>query len=420
MAEVSGAKRLGRLILIGTGFMAITMVWQIYTAYLPLFYHDLVRLEAVTGFIIGADNLLGKFVQPWIGAMSDSTSTRLGRRVPFLLVGAPLAAIFISLIPLAVGWGLLPLIVTASCLNLAMAVAQSPTVALMPDVTPSHQRSSANGIISLMGGIGAVIAYFYGGKLYQAGHSYPFLLVGGMLLVVTLIFATLVRERQWALTVPMEAAPAHARTGFWASLKQAAGVTADLLRSRDVSAIGLFLAIFVWSVGYQAVETWFTTFATQVLGVSRGEAALSLAFTAGAVVLTAVPAGYLARLIGRRWTIRLGLLGLIALMLAMGRVSSLGTLRIMLALVGVSWALVTINAYPMVVDLVSDRLTGVYTGLYYVFSGLATLVGPLLFGILLDLGGNRALFPGTAACMLVALGLFWPVNRGEARPADGT
>ncbi len=82
------------------------------------------------------DNIAAIFIQPPVGAWSDRLRTPIGRRMPFILIGAPVGALAFGLIPLAAA---LPLFVACtSTLLLSMAFWRTPVVALMPDITPSH------------------------------------------------------------------------------------------------------------------------------------------------------------------------------------------------------------------------------------------------------------------------------------------
>ncbi len=78
-------------------------------------------------------------------------------------------------------------------MNLAMTVFRAPTVALMPDMTPSPLRSKANGIINFMGGLGgALLAFFVFSSLYRMDPAFPFLATAAlMVLIVGLLFLTI-------------------------------------------------------------------------------------------------------------------------------------------------------------------------------------------------------------------------------------
>ena len=143
----------GKLFLLGLGFFSVSLVWAGYNAFVPLFLANKFNLNpAWIGFFMTLDNIAAFFIQPPVGAWSDRLRTPIGRRMPFILIGAPIAAVAFSIIPIA---AVLPVFVACtSTLLLSMALWRTPVVALMPDITPSPFRSQANGIINLMGGVG--------------------------------------------------------------------------------------------------------------------------------------------------------------------------------------------------------------------------------------------------------------------------
>ena len=150
----------GKIFLLGFGFFGVSVIWTVYNAFVPLFLANKFNLSpAIIGFFLTLDNIAALFIQPPVGAWSDRLRTPIGRRMPFVLIGAPIGAIAFGLIPIA---AVLPLFVACtSTLLLSMAFWRTPVVALMPDITPSKYRSQANGIINLMGGIGTIIALFF-------------------------------------------------------------------------------------------------------------------------------------------------------------------------------------------------------------------------------------------------------------------
>ncbi|HEY5845831.1 MAG TPA: hypothetical protein VIT42_03465, partial [Microlunatus sp.] len=83
---------LGTALLVALAVFAIESTWMFYDAQVPPLVQQYVGSAAVIGLLMGMDNVIGIFVQPWIGNRSDRTRTRLGRRIPYLLALAPLAA----------------------------------------------------------------------------------------------------------------------------------------------------------------------------------------------------------------------------------------------------------------------------------------------------------------------------------------
>src|SRR4030065_2603325 len=118
----------GKIFLLGFGFCGVSVIWATYNAYVPIFLANKFGLEPVViGFFMTLDNIAALFIQPPVGAWSDRLRTPIGRRLPFLLIGAPIGAAAFGLIPLA---AVLPLFVACTTtLLLSMAFWRTPVVA---------------------------------------------------------------------------------------------------------------------------------------------------------------------------------------------------------------------------------------------------------------------------------------------------
>jgi len=132
----------GKTFLLGFGFFGVSVIWGVYNAFVPVFLAGKFHLSpAVVGFFMTLDNIAALLIQPPVGAWSDKLRTPIGRRMPFVLIGAPIGAVAFGIIPVA---SVLPLFVAGtSTLLLSMALWRTPVVALMPDITPSPFRSQA-------------------------------------------------------------------------------------------------------------------------------------------------------------------------------------------------------------------------------------------------------------------------------------
>jgi MFS family permease len=408
----------GKTFLLGFGFFGVSVIWSVYNAYVPIFLANRFELApALIGFFMTLDNIAALLIQPPIGAWSDRLRTPIGRRMPFILVGAPIGAAAFGLIPLQ---SLLPLFVACtSTLLLSMALWRTPVVALMPDITPSHYRSQANGIINFMGGIGAIIAFLIGANLYEMNPAYPFWLGSALVILASLMVFIFIREPK-EFQVSDETKP-----NLLVSLKK-------IIRDEEKSPLRILLAIFFWFVAYNAIEAFFTLYSVNHLGISEADGARLLGQLSLFFVLMALPAGLIGGRIGRRKTILTGIILLGSCMLAMfvipaetltvqltrlpvlGNVPVVGTI---LMLAGISWALININSLPMVVDMTDDLHIGTFTGLYYLFSTMAAILGPNLNGVIIQLSGNNyamVMLVGPIF-MLLAMSMMLGVRRGEAK-----
>lgn len=399
-----------RTFVLGLGFFGISLSWSIYNSYVPIFLSDLLKDVAyrttLVGIIMTFDNIAAITLQPYFGALSDRTWTRVGRRMPFLLAGVPVAAVVFALIPLT-RFALAAMIPVIIVMNVAMTAFRAPTVALMPDITPSPLRSKANGIINFMGGLGALLAFFVFSQLFKVDPSLPFVVTSALMVVVLLVLLKTIRE-------PRDAdGSANAVGGKEESVGiiQAMG---EVLADRDKSALCLLLAIFFWFVGWSGVEALFTLYGVEVWGMTPAAASFVLGFFSLSFLVFAIPSGFIATAIGRRRTILAGIVGLSLMLLAMRFARPGTTLTALLLVGGVAWALININSYPMVVDMTTAARIGAYTGLYYFFSALAAIVAPPVFGWFMDVLGKQVLFMCAFVSFAVAFALMLGVRRGEA------
>ena len=399
----------GKIFVLGLGFGVISLTWAIYNAYVPLILESLMEgvsyLNTKVGIIMTLDNIAAISLIPLIGALSDRTWTRIGRRMPFLLFGMPIAAIFFAAIPYIDFsiWVLTPVIVI---MNIAMATFRAPTIALMPDLTPSPLRSKANGIVNFMGGLGSIAFYGVFTTLFteEKGNIYTdFPVASIIMIIVLLVLLITIREP---------------RKEFVQSDKRQDGIFKALLtvlREKEASTKLLLGAIFLWFIGWNGVETYFTLYGTEVWGLEKDAAAQYLTFFSLTFLLMAIPSGFIASRFGRKKIILLGLVGMF-LMLSSATLVGVPwpTVAILLAIGGLFWALININSFPMVADMAPASRLGLYTGLYYFSSQLAAILAPPVFGFAMDITSRKAMFPMAAVAFVLAFLMLMGVRRGEA------
>lgn len=417
MPELSSF-RYRRVLLLGCGFMGISILWSIFDAFVPILLQagrpdysaragaDGYGLSpGLTGVVMSLDNMAALFILPYVGALSDRLRTRWGRRKPFIAAGSPVGAAAFVCIPLALGQPLWVFMAAIIAMLLAMDLFRTPTVALMPDITPSPKRSIGNAMINVMGGLGGVLGQRFGGQLFDGAPLHAFVFGAAGMLVGVAVVLLFIRE-----PAPEEAGPAEeAEPSLLASLK-------DIARDADASALRILVAIFFWFLGHEALKVNFTSFAVNDLGVSSGEAAQALQYFSGAMLLFAVPGGLLGQRFGRRRVILAAIAILSALLGSCWFLETITQAKVMLGLIGSAWIVMVVNSLPMVVDCAPPRRIGTYTGLYYVASQSSAVIGPIAGGQIIGLFGNdyRVMFPYAAITLLLAGAAMWGVRRGEA------
>ena len=307
-------------------------------------------------------------------------------------------------------------------LLVAMGSYRSPAVALMPDVTPKPLRSEANAVINLMGAMGGVLYLLLAAVLYskeQPGHTdyYPlFAAVAAIMVLSAVVVSLTVREpsREEVLRRDAEEAVREQRPAGNAAQTEA--MPAPVRRSLGF----LLLSIALWFIGYNAVETWFTTYASQVWGMALGESSVCLTIAMAGAIASYVPVGALAGRIGRKNTILLGT----ALLTASFFCAFLSTLAfaqfspvmyVLFVMVGIAWAAISVNSLPMVVEMCRAGDVGRFTGYYYTFSMAAQTITPIAAGWLLRHVGYDTLFPYAAIFSACSMLTMFFVRHGDSR-----
>lgn len=430
-----------QIIFIGFGFLASSLAWAVYNAQVPLILDERFSLSRTfIGTIMTIDNFFGVILQPLIGTWSDNTHSRFGRRLPWIALGLPICALLFTLVPLqTVLWQFMLVIVS---FNFVMALWRSPVVSIMPDVVPSPLRSEANGIINLMGGVGSIIAFYYGGVLSDLTEDkfYAFFMASIIMMLALILLFLFVRDPDSLLYKETHGIPIrNSLANRWARLsqqqfteeysalvdenfntestvKQRTSLTAflDLPSQQQKSLAALLIAIFAWFMGNNAIETFFTLFATNTYGISGGQATMMLAGFSLAFLLFAVPAGRIGHKFGRKRTILIGLIGFIIIFVLIIAKPSQMLLQFLLIIAGFFWAFININSLPMVLEFATLSSIGTFTGYYYMFSFSASIVSPIFYGFLQDIFQTDALlFVFALVCFIVAFSSFLFVKHGE-------
>jgi MFS family permease len=425
----------GKTFLLGFGFLGISIIWPIFNNYIPIFLQSgnfvyinrlleegraipNIRGFAMTPglamFIMTWDNLLNMFIAPWAGAASDRTWNKLGRRKMWILIGAPIAVLGFVFIPVA--QTVLAIMVFIFITNIGMALFRSPTVSWLGDLFDRENRSKANGVINLMGGVGGALALFGSGMIFNALESsspemarmMPFV-AGAVAMIVAL--ATVLLFVKEPRTLP--GGEDEEKAGFLKNLR-------IVFSNPDKSGIYVLLGILFWFMAFNALETGLSSFAVFTLHMKAGTASVYTMLVAISLIIFSIPAGLLGTRYGRGPIIRIGLIGLVVLLLlGFFFVTSTLTFAIALVLAGIFWAMVNVNSLPLVYDYGDERRIGAFTGLYYFSSQLAAVLGPILGGLVVETLGSeyRWLWLFSTVFMALAFLVMLGVKRGKAKQA---
>ncbi|GAA1752871.1 MULTISPECIES: MFS transporter [Streptomonospora] len=374
--------------------------WNFYDAQVPPLLREYVASAALIGLLMGMDNLLGIFIQPWIGNRSDNTRTRWGRRIPYLAVGMPVAALLFATIPLASSLPALIAVMFAYALvcNSFKPIAES----LLPDYIRPERRSRANAAVkaatSLTIVVSALISLFMVDAYPVLSFSVPALLM----LVSAAVLVWRVRDSNSPAYQAAAAEDAAAGPEGAAPQTRMRDMLADIVRDPNRERLLVLLAILLFGCAWAASRSLMTPYGMEALGLSRGEAG-GLTLPSGvAFILAAFPVALLSERIGRLRVMAMGM-GLFALSLTMITLVNTPAAAVVALCVGVVGAAgFLVNGAVILWNLApSARAFGTYTGLYTVGWMSGGFLGPALVGAMVDITGWR--FMPTDAALLAAL-----------------
>ncbi|MCQ2742736.1 MAG: MFS transporter [Bacilli bacterium] len=416
-----------RTFVIGFAFFGILMLWQVYNTYCSPMLTNLLmesmgktseEVSYIVGVIMAMDNVAALILLPIFGNLSDKTHTKIGKRMPYILIGTAVSALVFPLIPLFYHLNnLAGVIVCMGLVLVFMMMYRNPAVALMPDLTPKPLRSKANGIINLVGYVGAMVAgglamflkiTSYG--MPGAGNLWiietPFLIASVLMVVTCIVLFVKVKENEVAIEMEED----MRRGEEEAAVEEKVDDEAPMPKKNLIMLILILLAEFFWFFGFNAIETFGQNYGIYYLLSESGSMSTCTIVLTVASLVTFVPAGILADKIGRKWTIVIGLGLLIAMMVVCAFVKPSDVtyvkdingvpttfhqfpviLYVIFGVSGIGWALINCCSFPMVVELCSSKKIGKFTGLYYAASMAAQSLTPIVIGFLFQAVGYQVM-----------------------------
>ena len=240
--------------------------------------------DLLTGLLSSTRSIEGAIIQPTIGALSDGTRGRFGRRRPFIAIGIPLSAAFF--VVAATQHDVLGLTIGIFLFSIFFNAAADPYVALLADITTVSERGILQGVSTAIQLASQVAFLVLISTASAAGGipSWSYLLVAGLMVGTFAVTVFGVRE-------PEIVDLTEQRLGF-------RRYVAELTEHRQ--AMRYLAAIFVFMVGFSAVLPYLTLFITVDIGESEQ---VALALAAATLLVTAVAAlafGKLADRVGAK------------------------------------------------------------------------------------------------------------------------
>ncbi|MCC7359063.1 MAG: MFS transporter [Anaerolineales bacterium] len=344
------------------------------------------RSSTALGFTTFLGLVAAMLVQPVVGALSDRTRSRWGRRVPYFVAGALVGIGCLYLIALAPVFALVVLGVVA--IQLAANIIQGPWQALIPDLVPSGQRGLAAGVKAMFDILALVVGRLIAGQLVGRYAAWGPAAVVAAVSVPVAVYALALLVTLWGVRASgglrRSAEPAPAVPLRRAILNTLA------VDFRAYPAFGWWLVnrLLFWA-GFVAVTTFLVLFVVDVIGLPEAEAQPfvgNLATLLGlALVVVTLPAGWLADRLGRR-----------PIVIASGGLATAGTGWLLLAgadlaqvagaavLVGLGVGFFLSANWALATDIVPGGAAARYLGVANMATAGGSALARLLGSVLVD------------------------------------
>ena len=377
-------------ILTGFGFMASSIAWAIYDPYVTKILNRLLsssdfvtKLSAklnealpwlanlaraqgedvgfgasitlvplFIGIIMTFDNIFGVIFQPTFGKLSDRCHSKLGKRRPFIVTGAPISAVLFALIPIVAlkTNSVAATMVIIILFVFVMSLWRAPVVALMPDLTPPELRSEGNAVINLTGSVGSLIGMVAGtiasfiyvalfGQYTDEAQTFPIVfIIGSVVMVIgSLVLLFFVKEEDTSIKVKADKnqiLDAKAKRAAEKAAKKAEKEERKkqkLTKAERKSLVFMLFSLFFLFCAANAITTFFSLFAAEILHLKTAKATILMAIFGLCAGAAAIPAGKLGTKWGRKKTIMAGLCTFLAVFVVF-----FGVFTVMLASDGLS------------------------------------------------------------------------------------
>jgi Na+/melibiose symporter-like transporter len=408
--------RTGRI----TFFVALAVfaqesTWNLYDSQVPPLLREHLGSAALIGLLMGMDNVLGIFIQPWMGNRSDRTRTSWGRRMPYLLAGMPVAALLFLAIPHAAAS--LPLLILTMFGYALVANSFKPIAeSLLPDFVPPERRSRANAVVKIASSLTVMVAALISIFLIDTYPKLSFAIPAILMVVSLVVLAANVRDsRSPAYQVALDEEREQA-----APTGRVRDTVLDIVRDTDRSRLLLIVSILLFGGAWAASRSLITPYGMEVLHLSRGEAG-GLTLPSGlAFIVAAYPVARLAERFGRLRVMTAGMTVFVAGMVlgTVVRTPAGVVAGLCVATAGASAFLV--NAVVVLWNLApSTRVVGTYTGLYTVGWVGGGFLWPAAVGGLVDLTGWPLLLLHVAVVALLAVLAVARVSALQRRSSAG-
>ena len=390
------------------GFFGVQIAYALQSANISRIFATLGADPHTLSFFWVLPPLMGMIVQPIVGAMSDKTWCKWGRRKPYLYVGALVAIIVMALLPnsgsfemtvkAALAFGAIMLMLLDTSINMAM----QPFKMMVGDMVNEEQKTQAYSIQSLLCNAGSLVGYLFpyiftwlGVKNVAPEGQIPdsvtwSFYIGAAILIICVLY-TGAKVKEWN---PEEYAKYNNITPE--DNEEKTGLISLLIKAPKVFwQIGLvqffcwfaFLYMWTYTTGGIAENVWGTldTASAEYQAAGDWTGVLFAVQAIGSILWAMVLPRFKNTKVAYSSSLVLGAIGFISTYF----IHDQYTLFVSFVLVGCAWAAMLAMPFAMLTNSLSGKSMGSYLGLFNCTICLPQIVASLVGGLILGLVGGQ-------------------------------
>lgn len=444
-----------RTIFLSFAFFIVLLAWSYFNFKVPLLLNTILMgnpyLDLIKGFVMAIDNIVAVFLQPYFGDLSDRTRSKIGRRMPYIIIGTLTSVVFFVMIPFL--QFIAGFILIVFLFDVAMSIFRSASITILPDYTSQKVYSKGSAIQQFIANLGGLLGFgvpiILGtnpGIPQVLFDALGFIIIGALMVVLLGILLLTINEtptgdkflkisdkkleidpNTYKSMISRKPIKEMEKKGQrFISYRQ----TVTIIRGHRDFAFFLATVFFMY-LAFASVESFFSSFAVQYIGITEPQAATLFIAYSGPMILVAYFVGLLGqwKKVGRRNAVKIYLIWLIISVSIMAffvvpmiyKNYQPVLIIIMLALTSMPWMGFIVISFSILWALAPEGKKGLYTGIYYTFNQAAYALAPVIFGGTLTsvafLGDYRyiIMFPFILVSIAVALLLFLPIKGGEVK-----
>lgn len=389
------------------GFFGVQIAYALQSANISRIFATLGADPHTLSFFWVLPPLMGMIVQPIVGAMSDKTWCRWGRRKPYLYVGAIVAIIVMALLPnagsfnmtvkAALAFGAIMLMLLDTSINMAM----QPFKMMVGDMVNEEQKTKAYSIQSLLCNAGSLVGYLFPYIFTWIGvknvapegmipDSVTWSFYIGALILILCVFYTGAKVKEMN---PEEYAAFH---GIKEEAKEEKSNLFQLLfhAPKAFWQIGLvqffswfaFLYMWTYTTGGIAENVWGTIVTSSAEYQAAGDwtGVLFAVQAIGSILWALVIPRFKSEKVAYSTSLVLGAVGFISTYF----IHDQYMLFVSFLLVGCAWAAMLALPFALLTNSLSGKSLGSYLGLFNCTICLPQIVASLVGGLILGLVGG--------------------------------